>query len=88
MYKTFLEKMDHSELQMKIEFGEIMSKQDNWEVYSYDKPIAIQKKYWRTYECAVAYAKRLNSMFVNDEFRVRWCKPKEIKPIKRLTLES
>jgi hypothetical protein len=69
---------------IKFTFGERMSKRDNWEVYSYDKPVVIEKKYWQTHECALAYAKILNTMFVNNEFKVRWCKPYPVKPVKNI----
>lgn len=65
-----------------------MNKTDNWEVYSYDKPVVIGKKYWQTHECANAYAKILKSMFVNSDFSVRWCKPYPVKPVKKVDIDA
>lgn len=73
---------------IKYTFGEVMNKTDNWEVYSYDKPVVIEKKYWQTHECANAYAKILNSMFVNSDFSVRWCKPYPVKPVKKVDIDA
>ena len=69
---------------MKINFGVKPAHDEKWEVYSHHNVTAINKKYWRTLDCAQSYAKILSHQH-NSSFRVRWCQPYPVKPIKRLT---
>lgn len=41
-----------------------------YEVYS-DTPRLVNKPYWYDYNCAIAYATKLQKVFVNNYFAVR-----------------
>jgi len=70
---------------MKIKFGNKLPTVDQcYEVHSPNGTIHIKQKYWRTYQCADAYAKILRNQHDQCAFGVRWCKPLPKKPIKIL----